>query len=138
MYFRGYMMLQETITPRFSETDALGHINNTVVPVWFEQARRPLFQLFTPDLDPLKWNLIVARIEIDFLGELRYGKEAVIRTSVAKIGNASFHIAQEIYQQEEIRARGMAILVHYDYQLRKSKPIPTEIRQQLEQYLTPH
>ena len=25
--------------PRFSDTDALGHINNTVYPVWFEQAR---------------------------------------------------------------------------------------------------
>nr|WKN38188.1 thioesterase family protein [Tunicatimonas sp. TK19036] len=129
------MILQETIRPRFSETDALGHINNTVVPVWFEQARRPLFQLFTPDLDPKKWSLIVARVEIDFLGELLYGQDVVVRTSVAKIGNSSFHIAQEILQQGKIQARGVAILVHYDYQLRQSRSIPAEIRQQLEQYL---
>ncbi len=43
-----------TITPRFSDTDALGHINNTNVPVWFEGTRDPLFRLFTPDLSPQK------------------------------------------------------------------------------------
>ena len=128
-------MLQETITPRFSETDALGHINNTVIPVWFEQARRPIFQLFTPDLDPKQWRLIIARIEIDYIGELRYGHDITIRTSVAKIGNASFHIAQEVLQTGEIRAKGLAILVHYDYQNHQSKPIPIHIRHKLEQHL---
>ena len=28
-----------TITPRFSETDMLGHISNTTLPIWFEGAR---------------------------------------------------------------------------------------------------
>ena len=32
-------MLSLTVSPRFAETDALGHINNTVIPVWFEQGR---------------------------------------------------------------------------------------------------
>lgn len=130
-------MLQETITPRFSETDALGHINNTVVPVWLEQARRPVFQLFTPDLDPEKWCLIVARIEINFLGELLYGHDVTIRTSVAKIGNTSFHLAQDIFQKAEIRAQGLAVLVHYDYQRKQSIPIPNDTRQQLEKFSFP-
>ncbi|NCU33617.1 MAG: acyl-CoA thioesterase, partial [Candidatus Moranbacteria bacterium] len=29
-------MLTKEITPRFSETDALGHINNNTYGVWFE------------------------------------------------------------------------------------------------------
>ena len=43
-------MWQEVITPRFSDTDALGHINNTVFAVWFEGARRDVFKIFTPEL----------------------------------------------------------------------------------------
>lgn len=128
------MVITETITPRFSETDALGHINNTVVPVWLEQARRPIFRIFIPSLDPEQWNLIVARIEIDFLGELRYGHDVSIRTSVIKIGNTSFRISQEIYQEGTLRARGLAVLVHYDYEKRQPTTIPQDIRSQLEKY----
>lgn len=129
-------MFKEVVTPRFSETDALGHINNTVIPIWFEQARRPIFQFFTPDLDPASWSLIVARIEIDFVGELNYKSDAVIDTSIVKIGNSSFQIQQIINQGGEIKAKGIAILVHYSYEKKKSKPIPSEVRVQLEKHLT--
>lgn len=44
-------MFKEIIKPRFNETDALSHINNTVLTAWFEGARDPIFKLFTPDLD---------------------------------------------------------------------------------------
>jgi len=54
-------MFSELITPRFSDTDALGHINNTMVPIWFEGARDPVFKLFMPELDPNNWQLILAR-----------------------------------------------------------------------------
>ncbi|WKN40995.1 acyl-CoA thioesterase [Tunicatimonas pelagia] len=127
-------MFEQHITPRFSETDALGHINNTVVPVWFEQARRPVFKLFTPDLDPGKWRLIIARIEVDFVGELHYGTDVVIRTSVDNVGNTSFRVAQEVWQQGKVRVKGLATLVHYDYQTQRSKPIPDYIREQLAQH----
>ncbi len=40
-------MLEMQIQPRFQETDALGHINNTVPAVWFESARDPLFRIFS-------------------------------------------------------------------------------------------
>ena len=44
-------MLATSISPRFLETDALGHINNTVLPMWFEAAREPVFRMFSPELD---------------------------------------------------------------------------------------
>lgn len=55
-------MLELTFHPRFNDTDALGHINNASAASWFEEARRPIFEIFIPDLDPKKWNLILARI----------------------------------------------------------------------------
>ena len=32
-------MFELTVTPRFYETDAFGHVNNTVVTGWFETGR---------------------------------------------------------------------------------------------------
>lgn len=34
------------ITPRFSETDMLGHISNTAMPVWLEGAREGFFAVY--------------------------------------------------------------------------------------------
>ena len=44
-------MFKSVVTPRFAETDALGHLGNTALPVWFEEARGPVFELFNPELD---------------------------------------------------------------------------------------
>ena len=110
------------ISPRFAETDALGHINNTVVPVWFEQARAPVFRFFTPDLDFRKWKLIVAKIEVEYKGELVYGHEVEIKTYLSRIGNSSLVITQEAHQQGKLCAKGNATLVHFDYTLKKIIP----------------
>ncbi|MCL6269140.1 acyl-CoA thioesterase [Sansalvadorimonas sp. 2012CJ34-2] len=128
-------MYKEMISPRFFETDALGHINNTVVPVWFEKAREPVFRLFTPDLDIKKWKLIIARISVDFLGEIFYGEDVEVRTGLAKIGNSSMTVRQEVWQGGKCQARGDAALIHYDYSTSSSVPIPDEIRSQLEQHI---
>lgn len=121
-----------TLTPRFSDTDALGHINNAAYSTWFEEARRSIFELFVPDLDPKKWNLIIARIEIDFLSQGYYQKEVSIQTHVEKIGNSSFVLVQEAAQDGRVICRGKSYLVHFDYQTQKSVPIPLEIKEKLQ------
>lgn len=118
--------------PRFNDTDALGHINNASYSTWFEEARRPVFEFFVPDLDPKKWNLILARVEIDFLAQGHYQKETVVSTKLEKIGNSSFTLLQEASQEDTIVCRGKAILVHFDYQTNTSLRIPELIRKKLE------
>lgn len=129
-------MFITTISPRFVETDALGHINNTVVPVWFEQARAPIFRFFTPDLDFKKWRLIVAKIEVEYKRELLFSNEVEIKTYLSHIGNSSMVITQEAYQRENLCAKGNATLVHFDYQLKKSSPIPDDIRKLMHEHLS--
>jgi len=127
-------MLTYSLTPRFNDTDALGHINNASYSIWFEDARRPVFEFFIPDLDPKKWNLILARVEIDFLAQGEYQKEVAIKTSVEKIGNSSFVLLQEAYQDGKIICRGKSTLVHFDYQEQKSAAIPLNIKALLEKH----
>ena len=127
-------MYQLTISPRFCETDALGHINNTVIPEWFEQGREPVFRLFTPDLDPSKWCLIIARIEVEYTAQLKYGADVEVKTCLEKVGNSSMYIHHEAWQNGVLAARGKAVLIHYDYEHERSAPIPEDIRQKLKEH----
>lgn len=128
-------MFVMTVVPRFYETDALGHINNTVLSNWFEAAREPVFRIFNPALKLPEWNLILARVEIDYVAQTHYGQETEIRTWIEKIGNSSFVVAQEAWQGDVCVARGKAVQVFFNYATQKSEPLPAPYRAELEKHL---
>lgn len=124
-------MLTETIQPRFNETDALGHINNTVVAAWFEGARDPIFRLFTPDLSPAQWRLILAKFSVEFHAELFYGAPVELRTQVSRVGGSSFDVTQEAWQAGKRCASGVAVMVQYDFANKSSMVLSEALKQQL-------
>jgi acyl-CoA thioester hydrolase len=128
-------MFHLELEPRFSDTDALGHISNTTLPVWFEQARTPVFQIFHPTLEAETWPLIIARLEIDLLAQSYWHIPVKIKTGIGKIGNSSFHVVQEAWQGDKQIARGVAVLIHFDYETEKALPIPDGIRAKLSEHL---
>jgi acyl-CoA thioester hydrolase len=130
-------MFTTKVTPRFGDADGLRHINNIALVEWFEVGRNPIFRIFTPDLDLSydKWKLILVRTEFDYIGQMYYGKDVEIKSFILKIGNSSFIIGHEAWQDNELKARGKAVLVNYDFEIGKSKPIPEYIRKTLEKHL---
>ncbi|MCK7597883.1 acyl-CoA thioesterase [Microbulbifer sp. CAU 1566] len=128
-------MFTYQVEPRFSETDALGHINNTVVPVWFEQGRTPIFQLFNPDLSLNKWNLILKKMDVDFVAQIYLYSPVEIRTSLSAVGNTSMTIHQEVWQKGQLVAQGDCVMVHFDYEQQAKAPIPPEVKEKLLQHL---
>lgn len=116
-------MLSEIISPRFYETDALGHINNTVIPAWFEGARNPLFKIFIPDLNPQTWTLILAKIDVNFHAELFYQHPVELRTYIARLGKSSFDVYQEAWQNDKCCASGTAVMVQFCHEQKKSVPM---------------
>ncbi|MBC7751622.1 MAG: acyl-CoA thioesterase [Candidatus Saccharibacteria bacterium] len=125
-------MFSLSITPRFYETDAFGHINNTVIAGWFEAGRAPIFQIFTPDMDIKNLTLILARIEVDFVAQTHYGHDVVVKTGIEKVGNSSFVVIQEAWQNDALVAKGKAVQVYFDFKTQKSDRIPDIHRVQLE------
>jgi acyl-CoA thioester hydrolase len=128
-------MFHLELEPRFSDTDALGHISNTTLPVWFEQARTPVFRIFHPTLEVETWPLIIARLEIDLMAQSYWHVPVKIKTGIGKIGNSSFHVIQEAWQGDKQIARGVAVLIHFDYETEKALPIPDGIRAKLSEHL---
>ncbi len=132
-------MFSIIVSPRFGDIDGLGHVNNTVLPVWFETGRNSIFRLFSPDLDlsPDVWHLILVRIEFDFLSQMYFRSDVEIRTYITKIGNSSFTVGHEAWQEGELKVRGQAVLVYYDFKLQKSIPLPDSIREILKMHMFP-
>ncbi|RBQ22946.1 hypothetical protein ALNOE001_13390 [Candidatus Methanobinarius endosymbioticus] len=130
-------MFKDYVTPRFGNIDGLKHVNNTVVADWFEMGRNGIFRYFNPNLDLSyeNWKLIMVRTEFDFVSQMYYGIDVEIRTYVLKIGNSSFTTGHEAWQNGELKSKGKAVIVHYDFIEKKSKSIPDEIREKLIEHL---
>lgn len=129
-------MITTTLAPRFSDTDALGHISNTAFSAWFEESRTELFKIFHPSLDVKTWPLILARTEIDFLAQTYWGRDILVKTYLEKIGNSSCHIIHEAWQDDTMVAKGVAVMIYFDYTVNKSVAIPDTIRAQLTEHLS--
>lgn len=131
-------MFSKTIEPRFGETDALGHINNVSMACWFELARNDLQSFLFPDAQTSieHWCMIMAHSSYDFHAETHFGTEAQVRTTVEKIGNSSFTLKHELWQNGKKTVTGTAVIVHYNFKDHKSVPLPEEIKAKLSMHLT--
>ncbi|PJF33650.1 MAG: thioesterase [Phototrophicales bacterium] len=123
------------INPRFCDTDAMGHINNTVLPVWFLEGRESILKIFNPSLSTEAVSLVLAKLEIEYLGEIFFGKPVEIRTFVLRIGTSSVLVGQEAWQDDTLKATATATMVNFDKATRKSLPIPGDVKERLAEHL---
>ena len=128
-------MIETPVIPRVSETDGAGHINNTVIPIWFEGGRTEIFRLLTPDLQFHNWRVALVNMNVDYLAQTYFQEEALVRTWVDKIGTKSFTLDEELWQSDCLCATGTATYVYFDYDAQEAKPVPDEVRQALEIHL---
>lgn len=130
-------MFTDIVTPRFGDVDGLGHINNTVLAVWFELGRNHYFRMFHPDLDLThgKWELIMAHTDFDFVGEMFYQFPVEIRSHISRIGSKSFTVYHEAWQNGRLCVKGSAVVVHYDFVNKVTTEIPSEIKAELSKHL---
>mgnify|MGYP001824198790 CR=1 FL=1 len=121
------MLFKTTLTPRFYETDALGHISNTALTAWFEVGRvRLLESLGAHGAQPVDW--ILAAITMDFLEETFYGTDVDIVITALEAGNTSLNIKCEMHQNGRITVRGAAVMVHLDPATKTKCRIPDALR----------
>lgn len=130
-------MITEQLTVRFYETDALGHVNNTVIPQWFEAGRIPLFDLFTEQSESGNVALIVANLNVDFVRPIYFGHPVTLKTFIRRLGTSSFDIGTEVWQSGHVCAKGTTIMVNYDYQAQRSVAMSDSIKTTLAEYAHP-
>ena len=130
-------MFKSIIDVSSRDTDSLGHVNNTSIPLWFEIARNPFYKIFNPsmNLNPETWNLIMVHTEFDYINQIFFGLNVEVRTYVDHIGNTSCTVYQEVWQENELKCTGKAILVYFDFNKQKKIVIPKAIRDKLSKHL---
>ena len=121
-------MIETPIIPRVSETDGAGHINNTVIPIWFEGGRTEIFRVLTPDLDFKNWQVALVNMNVDYLAQTYFQDPAVVRTWVDKVGTKSFTLYEELWQGARLCAKGTATYVYFNYDDQEAKPVPENVR----------
>lgn len=132
MKIRGVIVYKKIIEPRVSETDGIGHINNTTIPIWFEAARNEIFKLFTPDNSFENWKMIILNMNVDYVNQIYFGRNVEVYTWVKRIGNSSLQLYEEIHQDNRLCAIGSVTYVNFNLKTQKSEPIPEKIRSELE------
>jgi acyl-CoA thioester hydrolase len=133
--YRHYVPIQV----RWSDMDALGHVNNARFLTYCEQARIDYFvalTLWSGEQD--KIGLIVAKIVLDYKLPLRFGDDVHVITRCSRLGNRSLDTEQLIVRvkegQTEVAAVGTITGVVYDYLQNQSAPIPAEWRARILDY----
>ena len=117
--------------------DMLGHINNTVPVVWFELARNPIIKMFDPSMELTResFSLVIAHTDYDYVDHLHFKYEVEIRTWISRIGTKSFTSYHEAWQQGRLCVKGSAVMVHYDFNVEQSTPIPEDKKKLLAEHL---
>ena len=120
-----------TITPRFYETDALGHINNATIVAWFEVARVNFLEELQENDSAAAKRWILASVHVDFKAETFYGSDVIVSITDASVGNSSFTVCCEMTQNDKLTVTGKAVLVYMGPEATAPTRIPDSIREQL-------
>lgn len=126
--------ITRTLTPLFSDTDALGHINNISIARYFEQARVMIMEAVAPSHgSPLFERAVLARIEIDYLAEVFYPHEVVVATGILRVGTSSLVVGSALFQHDRCVALADSVDVSTAIS-GGSRPITDEARTVLEKF----
>jgi len=128
------------IVIRFSDIDAVGHVNNAVYLTYFEDARIKYWREIV-EWDMSENGVIVGRSEVNYLKPIMFHDEIECYVRTTRIGNSSFdimHILVKITPNgPEICTTGKTVCVSYNYNANKSIPIPAVERQKMIEYDEP-
>ena len=105
---------------RYGDTDRQGHVNNAVFAVMLETGRvELLYDHEAPILEP-GLSFVIARLEVDFIGEITWPGTVDIGTRVLKIGRSSVTLDQALFQHDRCVARAKSVVVLTNDETRRS------------------
>lgn len=122
------------IKVRFSETDLYGHVNNTSVFIYFEEARIEFLQSFGSfkDLDQKKRGFVVADLQCNYLKQMFFNETIDFYVKVETIGTTSMDLHyMAVNNQGEITVTGRGRVVMMDFTTNKAWAIPEEMKAML-------
>jgi acyl-CoA thioester hydrolase len=128
------------VTVRFSDTDAMGHMNNSRFFSFMEEGRVAYFKgiMQSENInDAFKvFPFILAEIKCVFRAPVYCNDVIDVSLGVTKLGRKSFVMEYELHETKlgKLVATGDSVLVMYDYKTGQSMVIPDEFRKRVEAF----
>ncbi|MGQ9368134.1 acyl-CoA thioesterase [Azospirillum sp. ST 5-10] len=117
---------------RFADLDAVGHVNNNAIGVYFEQGRVELLgEGFAADVP---WTVVVARTVTEFKAELLYPATVRVGLRVLRFGTTSLTLGCAIFHGDRLVATQEAVSVIVDRKTHRPLPLPDDLRARLAPY----
>jgi acyl-CoA thioester hydrolase len=130
------MTHEKQVEIRWSDVDAYMHVNNAVYATYLEECRDEWVERALGGAGD-SWDLVLARVAIDFRRELRLeDEEVVVSCELERIGNSSLTLREQIRTRDgDLAAEAEAVLVARDRELRRSRPLTQAEREAFEREL---
>ncbi|CAO3371983.1 acyl-CoA thioesterase [Azospirillum argentinense] len=119
---------------RFADLDALGHVNNNAIGVYFEQSRVSLVHECGGFRSEAPWTVVLARSVIDYKAELLFPADIRVGARVAKVGNTSVILGAAIFDGDRCIAVQEAVCVIVGKDSHRPIPVPADLRDALARY----
>ena len=130
-------LVHEMVIPiRWGDMDAMGHVNNTLYFRYFEIARIEWLHRIGGPPDPRGQGPVIVNAFCNFIKQLSYPGDVLVRHYVANPGRTSFDVFLTLERTDEpgvMYATGGATTVWIDYRQEKSVPLPEAVRKSIEQ-----
>ena len=125
-------MHEKRVEIRWSDVDAVGHVNNAVYATYLEECRDEWLDRALGDGET-GWDYVVARVALDYRRVLRLEDEVVlVRVGLERIGTSSVTTREEILAGEELAATAEAVLVARVRETGSSRPLAAAERDAIE------
>jgi acyl-CoA thioester hydrolase len=123
---------ETTVQLRWSDMDAMGHVNNATYLTYLETAREPWFASIGAPEEYLRFAM--RRIEVDFLSQLTFADGAVLVTiELDGVGVSSVRTRERMTAVSDGRVvvEARAVIVRLDETGLLPAPLPEELRERL-------
>ena len=128
----------ERIPVLWGDMDAFGHVNNTRFIRWFESARIAHFeQVGITTAQAVGVAPILAHVSCDYLAPVDFPNEVLVGARVSKLGTTSLHheyVVALADAPDRPVARGVGVIVMYDYDTGAKVPIPDDLRARIREF----
>ena len=126
------------LTVRFSDLDAMGHVNNATYFTYMEEARKNFFGEILNATSPEDFPFILASISCNFIKPVQLEEKTLeVDLWITSIGRKSFTFKHAIYRTQDpewIFATGESVQVFFDHRNHKSIEIPETFKLQIADY----
>ncbi|MGF7123625.1 acyl-CoA thioesterase [Rhodococcus sp. TAF43] len=125
------------IQVRWGDSDRLGHVNNTRIVEYLQEARSLFLAEGAASVDAAPGAAVVRKMDAEFLRPITATSGTVrVTVSVVHLGTSSFTLRHVIEDADgNVCASGDALMVAFDVRAERSRPLTEPERAVLGRYL---